>query len=292
VDRDRRQTLGVSKLVFDAVAVIKQANRRVVMLNLRHRNARSTPFGRLTWVVALFLLISNLALCAEFAPSTHITLFYSSTGQWALATFDSVRAGNEFVYGNQLYRLSESGKAEVVPGIDSIKLFGADGPLDKSSRRPTADDAVQILDENKQCARHALLSSVQSGTTVRFQGKAYKVGDGGSLSDTGTVFQTNANSLQRIEITKSSWQHVMDRHMVGGAKSAGTSDFHAGVDVASLVYNAQIVTRVRESNGYFKRVCDAGRVIGANSRGDKGTSTYYVITTQEGKLVTTYPVVR
>lgn len=46
---------------------------------------------------------------------------------------------------------------------------------------------------------------------------------------------------------------------------------------------------VKQANGNFARVVDAGRDIGFDKVTGKSTSVYTVITNSEGKLVTSFP---
>jgi hypothetical protein len=47
-----------------------------------------------------------------------------------------------------------------------------------------------------------------------------------------------------------------------------------------------------QSRDKFKRVMDAGHIIGVDMQSGKNTSLYFVITTQAGILVTAYPSLR
>lgn len=226
-----------------------------------------------------------------FAPSIRVMLFSPSAGQWAIATFGQTAPGNEFYFNNQLYRAIGTDKAEVVPNVDAVKLLEADLQYDKTSRRPTSSDVVQVLDKDAKFVAHAVFGLVPPGATVRFQGRAFNVKSDRSLTNTGIVFSSAAGTLRRIEITRSGMQHVTDRHTVGGARNAGASIFNPGENIQVLIKAAQLTIPTVEANGYFKRVCDAGRGIGFDGRKGKQTGTYFVITTQSGQLVTAYPVV-
>lgn len=244
------------------------------------------------------VLISSLAGCANsqtlsktaktysLAPSTRVVLFTPGVGQWAIAAFGQAKPGNEFYFNNQLYRVVGSDKAEVVAFVDSSKLFEADRPTDATSRRPRASDVVQILGADTRPVSHTLYSAVQPGTTIRFQGIAYNI----SAKGIAHVYSSATSALQHIEITKSAWQHITDRHTTGGTQNAGAGIFYPGVDIRALIKDAELITPVLESNGYVSREFDAGHVIGYEGR--KQTSTYRVIATQTGKLVTAYPVVQ
>jgi len=266
---------------------------------LLRRDATASSRDRMRIVaLLLLLLISSLAGCANsqttptagkvcsFTSRTRVVVFRPGIGQWAIAAFGQARPGNEFYYNNQLYRVTDSDKAQVVPFVDAAKLFEADRPSDSASRRPASGDVVQILGEDTRPVSHALYARVKPGTTIRFQGIAYTI----SSKGIGHVYSSATSSLQRIEITSSAWQHVTNRHTPGGTQNAGASIFNPGVDIRALIKDAELITPVLESNGYVGREFDAGRIIGYE--GSKQTTKYRVIATQSGKLVTAYPVVQ
>jgi hypothetical protein len=245
-------------------------------------------------VLLLALVISSLAVWAgaptTFSPSTRVMLFSPDAGQWAIAAFEQAEPGNEFFFNSQLYRVSEAGKAQVVPNVDAAKLLEADLQYDKSSRRPEAGDVVQTLDKDIRFVSHAVFATVQPGATVRFQGRAWRVKQDRSVANTGIVFSSSTPNLQRIEITARGFQHVTDRHAVGGTTTAQKSMFNPTEDIQALIRCAQLTTPVQEPNGLFKRLFDAGRMIGVDGYKRKQTSTYTVITKPSGELVTAYPV--
>lgn len=264
---------------------------------------------RLCWIVAL--VVSSFAGCANsqtqstapvavgnaanaaapvhFAAYTRVLLFLSSTGQWMPATFERALPGNEFFSNNQLYRVVDSDKAQLVANVDAGKLVEADLPYDRTSHRPGASDVVQVLGKDMRFTAHAVLSTVQPGATVRFQGKAYNVRADRTLADTGKVFTAETSALQRIGITASALQHIVDRHTAGGTANTGKSIFNAGQNIGALIKNAELLAPVAQARGNYERVFDAGRIIGTDRATRRSTSTYTVITTQSGKLVTAFP---
>jgi hypothetical protein len=228
----------------------------------------------------------------RFARDTRLMLFLPDKGQWVLSTFAQAKPGNEFCSNNQLYRVVDSEKAQLVLNVDAGKLLEADLQYQKiNNRRPRTGDIVQVLDKNNLFVAHALLDTVQPGAIIRFQGRAYSLKADGSLVSTGTVFSSATSPLQRIEITRSGLQLVMDRHTPSGALNTGKSIFNVGEDIQALIKNAEIAAPVLEENGYLRRNFDAGRNIGIDTSRNRQTSTYRVITTQSGKLVTAYPMV-
>lgn len=253
----------------------------------------------------LFLLIVGIVVQADqatqsaapvtgqgtysFAPDTRVMLFAPDEGQWTIAKFSQSKPGSEFFYNSRLYHTVDSQKAFYIPGIDAGKLFEADVQYSSTSHKPLPGDAVQVLDKDIRFVEHAILNKVQPGTIVRFQGGAYKVKSDRSLVNTGMTFSSEIMNLQRIEITSSGMRHVQDRHMTGGTMTSGKSIFFPSEDFKSLIKCAQLTTPEEEDNGLFKRVFDAGRLIGYQTNG-RQTSTYLVITMKNGKLVTAYPV--
>jgi hypothetical protein len=109
-------------------------------------------------------------------------------------------------------------------------------------------------------------------------------------SDLRTSVPAATSTSDSIEITDSAWQHITDRHTVGGAKSSGASIFNQGEDIRALIKMAEGISPVLEANGYLKREFDAGHIIGTDPATGRQTSTCRVIATQSGKLVTAYPV--
>lgn len=243
----------------------------------------------------ILLLISSLAGCANsqttsntqesFSAQTRIVVFVPGSRQWVVTTFGMTRPGSEFYFSKKLFRVVGSGKAQVFLPVDSAKLFEADRPSDASSRQPKAGDVVQILGADTRPVSHVLYDQVKPGNSIRFQGVAYSVSSQGLAKTSSSATST----LQRIEITASAWQHVIDRHIPGGSMTAGKSVFNSGVDVRSLIVDAQLLAPVPQSRGNCERVCDAGRGIGVDRTTGRQTSTYTVITRQSGKLVTAFP---
>lgn len=93
----------------------------------------------------------------------------------------------------------------------------------------------------------------------------------------------------KINQTKKGLEHVTDRHTTGGAQSAGKSVFSQGEDISKLVEAAEGVAPKPQSGGNFERIVDAGRPIGIDRATNQATSTYTVITTPAGDLVTAFP---
>jgi RHS repeat-associated protein len=101
-----------------------------------------------------------------------------------------------------------------------------------------------------------------------------------------TIAQAGASTSIRIG---RGLAHVLDRHAVGGAKTAGKSVFNAGEDIVGLIRQAETVSPVQQVGGNFQRVVNAGRIIGVDRVTGQPTSTYTVITNAVGDLVTAFP---
>lgn len=250
-------------------------------------------------ILLLILIAGTLVSCANpeqqaaapvsSTPETRVILFTPAAGHWTLSTIAQVQPGNEFVLNNRLYRSVEAGRVQAVPSVDTGKLFEADRQLDNTSRRPEAADVVQVFGEDGRFAAHAPLSAVQPGSTIRFQGRAYTIGQDRGLTSTGMVFTSAAPTLRRIEITASGLQHVIDRHTAGGSMNAGKSVVNSGESIQALIRNAELLAPVRQARGNCQRVFGAGRPIGTDRATGRQTSIYTVITTESGKLVTAFP---
>jgi hypothetical protein len=82
--------------------------------------------------------------------------------------------------------------------------------------------------------------------------------------------------------------HVIERHTVGGALSAGKSVFNTGEDFYALATNAA-QAQATASGRNFVRVVDAGRPIGIDRLTSQQTSIYTVVTNRSGNVVTMHP---
>jgi|GEM_PF-2378729 len=235
--------------------------------------------------------VTKAVLPVVFDPLTRVALFEPGTGKWMLAEYKETKPGSEFCCNNQFYRVDECGKAQPVLNVRANRLFEAGRSYDYTSRPPGTSDIVQVLDKDMRPLHHAALSDVKSGATVRFQGKAYNITSKNKPADTGTVFYASDSTLQRIEITKGAMRHITDRHTVNGKSNAGASIFNPDEDIRILIKNAEIVSPM-QSRDKYKRVFDAGHIIGIDTQSGKQTSLCIVITTQAGMLVTAYPSLR
>ena len=94
----------------------------------------------------------------------------------------------------------------------------------------------------------------------------------------------------RITVTEERLQHVLDGHVVGGPKTAQKSLFAGDAqEVEQLIKLATSVEPTPQTGGNFQRVVDAGKVIGTDRATGLPTSTYTVITSERGELVTAFP---
>jgi hypothetical protein len=268
---------------------------------------RRTEHGtRLCFIaLSILLVLSSQAAWAEleanapvkdavktvvFSPGTRVMVFQPGAGQWTLTTYSRTQPGSEFYSNNRLYRAVDTYRARIIADITGGKLAEADLPYDDKSRRPTDGDVVQVLDKDLQFAEHAVFGTVTPGAAIRFQGKVYNVKADHSLTDTKITYAASECALQRITVTSHGLRHITDRHTTNGKQNAGKSIFHAAKDIKALIKDAELASPTIEENGYLKRDVDAGRNIGYDGRNRKQTSTYRVITTQSGSIVTAYPI--
>jgi hypothetical protein len=96
-------------------------------------------------------------------------------------------------------------------------------------------------------------------------------------------------ATSQINISPHGLAHVLERHTVGGALTAGKSVFFAGENVARLIRSASMAQSVQQASGYFERIIDAGRTIGIDRATGQPTSTYTVITDAADNLITAFP---
>jgi len=111
----------------------------------------------------------------------------------------------------------------------------------------------------------------------------------GILGTVGKGILRRAATKSTINITQRGLGHVLKRHAVGGARTAGKSVFNAGEDIAGLIRDAERVPAVQQAGQTFERVVDAGRIIGRDRATGQPTSTYTVITDAAGNLKTAFP---
>jgi RHS repeat-associated protein len=129
--------------------------------------------------------------------------------------------------------------------------------------------------------------------TVGEWGHALKAGLGWLAKEAaiqGGMALVTGGSGNAIAITGRGLAHVVERHTVRGALTAGKSIFNAAEDVVSLVRGAESVAPVAQSGGRnFQRVVQAGREIGTDVATGQPTSAYTVITNARNELVTAFP---
>jgi hypothetical protein len=94
---------------------------------------------------------------------------------------------------------ASSGQTDVQGSTDSI--YGK-----ASYRSPTSADLVRVIDDNMRTGRQAVLSTLQPGTRVCFQGRAYDLSAGKStgmmlLTDTGIVLSGVGRTFKRTADT-------------------------------------------------------------------------------------------
>lgn len=93
-----------------------------------------------------------------------------------------------------------------------------------------------------------------------------------------------------INVIDDGLAHTLERHTANGMKEwAKKSKFNSADEIPDLIQQATPMPIVKQANGNFARVVDAGWDIGFDKISGKSTSVYTVITNSEGKLVTAFP---
>jgi hypothetical protein len=130
---------------------------------------------------------------ATIPSGASVVVFTPRNSQWAYTPLKQVKPGSEFTYRNHLYRVTDNGVVKPVPGIDVNKLADADRVYDSAHHRPPKfADVVMVLGSNMRFSHHAVLSSLQPGVRVCFQGRVYDLRKGirpgtMSVTDTGVI---------------------------------------------------------------------------------------------------------
>jgi len=83
-------------------------------------------------------------------------------------------------------------------------------------------------------------------------------------------------------------KHVMEKHFPG-ATAEGGSIFGQGEKIADLLQKSESIAPVVLPNGDFRRIVDAGRIVGTDVTTGQPTSIYTVVTDAANNLVTMHP---
>ena len=127
-----------------------------------------------------------------------------------------------------------------------------------------------------------------------------------SVGDRETVFNLNVhgthtyfvgsqrilvhNTCAAINITAKGFNHVLQRHVTGGALTAGKSLFSGtAATVRALITAAAAVAANPQANGNFQRIVTAAQAIGVDRVTGAATAVYTVITNAAGELITAFP---
>jgi RHS repeat-associated protein len=105
----------------------------------------------------------------------------------------------------------------------------------------------------------------------------------------GLMVGPEGEAGEAINVTEKGLQHVLERHTVGGAKSAGKSLFNAGTDIKALVKAAESKAPETLPNGDLRFTVDAGQNVGVNRATGQATSQYTVVTDSSRNLITAHP---
>lgn len=94
----------------------------------------------------------------------------------------------------------------------------------------------------------------------------------------------------KINITQKGLAHTLDRHTINQiTKWFNKSKFDDASKVQDLILQATQQPMIRQTNGNYARIVDAGKIIGTDRSSGHATSIYTVITNAVGDLVTSFP---
>ncbi|MCU7375764.1 hypothetical protein PEC18_34345 [Paucibacter sp. O1-1] len=94
----------------------------------------------------------------------------------------------------------------------------------------------------------------------------------------------------KINITQRGLAHTLDRHSINQiTKWLNKSKFSNASEIQDLIIKATQQPMLRQPNGNYARVVDAGKLIGTDRASGQATSIYTVITNAIGDLVTASP---
>ena len=161
-------------------------------------------------------------------------------------------------------------------------------------------DGNRLLEEGADASESKFLNTVTApwGGVEGFKNavtciwKCGLPGDGSIDAQLGAfppIVGIPVRAASSINITSRGLAHVLDRHVAGGARTAGKSLFGSNENIAALVKGANSAQRVQQAGGNFERVVDAGRVIGVDRATGNPTSVYTVITNAGDELITAFP---
>ena len=175
------------------------------------------------------------------------------------------------------------------PGMSSPSCGGSiyQGEQQLSLVAPAGDQIEENESESEFCDEMCEYERDVRGKIRRGQ---RDVAEG--MSTAGDVIAPGIPILKLIKIiriTKKGLRHVTERHTVGGPKSANASVFSGGEDIEKLIRKGEDVEPVLQRNGNYRRIVNAGRIIGIDVNTGKPTSIYTVITNAAGDLVTAHP---
>ncbi|ANI89336.1 hypothetical protein A9P82_08545 [Arachidicoccus ginsenosidimutans] len=127
-------------------------------------------------------------------------------------------------------------------------------------------------------------------SAVTAVGKLTVIGIGKLVAEDATEQGAKALLNPSIEMTEKGLNHTLERHTANDiAKFAGKSKFFDAADVPKLVKEATQQPMVKQANGNFARIVNAGKEVGIDRATGHATSFYTVITNSSGELVTAFP---
>jgi hypothetical protein len=191
---------------------------------------------------------------------------------------------------------ANAGLATLKAIIRSIPEGPAREAIEQMMRNP--DELAKLLESIAAIARNsdelAALARHEDAIAILLRGGPEVVELVARYGDDGVRFIAQHGDeaidvLRGIDIPSQRLQHVLDRHVPGGAQSIGASAFLAEEDVVGLIHRAEAAIPVMQPNGRFARIVDAGRIIGIERITHNPTSVYTVIVDHLGDLVTAFP---
>ena len=212
---------------------------------------------------------------------------------WAFATKDNAGVGKTGFYNDGFAKvfgktahsdfLLQSFNAKYGGKYDeSTGRYGRPGPI--SGRTEMADDPITVLGPG-------LIRGLVGRLTLAAAEKAIEKT---TLSIVEDVAEKELPKLlaPSISIAEKGLLHTLERHTINGlAKWARKSKFLVSSEdaIKDLVQKAAQLPGIRQANGNFQRIVDAGKDIGIDMATKKSTSIYTVITDASNNLITAFP---
>jgi RHS repeat-associated protein len=215
----------------------------------------------------------------EFDPDLH--LYYNrarylntSTGRfWSMDSFEGLH-DQPLSLHKYLYARANSVNRRDPTGKDDIE------------EELTAASEQQTLGANLSAEAQQLGTEAESLATEA----PADLAEAAAPAEEGEAAESAAEAAQnQLKVTEKGLKYIAERHLAGGARTAGKSLFNAGEDIRGLVQAGENVNPVQQLGGNFERIIDAGRDIGIDRVTGAATQCYTVITNAAGEVVTAFP---